>query len=176
MAIIKRLVSVGRISWEKGFDLIPAMAQKLEKPFKWLIVGDSPTRDLLQVKADEMGVGESVRFIGQRENPMPYVNVADIVVIPSRFEGWGMTLSEALVLGKPVVATDLPVFREQVTDGVNGLLCPLDDTDAFAAAINRLMDDEELCNRLSSEAVKYPFTKARIVGEFKAVIDRIAYD
>lgn len=174
MAIAQKLVSVGRISGQKGFDLIPEMARKLEKPFEWLIVGDGPTRDALQAKADQMGVGEYVKFIGQRENPMPYVKAADIVVIPSRFEGWGMTLSEALVLGKPVVATDLPVFREQVTDGVNGLLCPLDDVDAFAAAINRLMSDADLRNRLSAEAVKYPFTKERVIEEFAAVIEDVS--
>ncbi len=167
------IASVGRISWQKGFDLIPEMAQKLEKPFEWLIVGDGPTRETLQAKADAMGVGEYVKFVGQRENPMPYVKAADIVVIPSRFEGWGMTLSEALVLGKPVVATDLPVFREQVTDGVNGLLCSLENMDAFAAATNRLMMDSELRVRLSKEAVKYPFTKARVVEEFMKVIDSV---
>lgn len=168
-----RILSYGRITAQKGFDLIPEMARKLEKPFTWLIVGDGPTRDALQAKADQMIVGEYVNFIGQRENPMPYVKAADIVVIPSRSEGWGMTLSEALVLGKPVVATDLPVFREQVRDGVNGLLCPLDDTDAFAEAINRLMCDEDLRNRLSAEAIKYPFTKDRVVEEFAAVIEEV---
>ena len=168
-----KIASVGRISWPKGFDLIPEMAQKLKHPFEWLIVGDGPTRETLQAKADAMGVGEYVKFVGQRENPMPYVKTADIVVIPSRFEGWGMTLSEALVLGKQVVATDLPVFREQVTDGVNGLLCPLNDVDAYAAAINRLMIDSELRVRLSNEAVKYPFTKARVVEEFMSVIDSV---
>ena len=171
IAEIARLVSVGRITWQKGFDLIPGMAKELlsfQVPFEWDIIGGGTDAVMQQYEelVRQNGVKGVVKFLGQMDNPMPYVAAADIVVIPSRFEGWGMTLSEALVLGKPVVATDLPVFREQVTSGVNGILVPL-DSHAFAEAIIRLLKDEELRKRLSHEAPKYPFTKDAVVKEFR---------
>lgn len=169
-----KIVTVGRLSEEKGMGLIPAIASKIRRDFEWVVVGSGPLECGMRGESARLNLVDQVRLIGALDNPMPEVASADIVVIPSKSEAWGMTLSEALVLGKPVVATDLPVFREQVTDGVNGLLCPLDDTDAFAAAINRLMRDENLRNRLSAEAVKYPFTKERAVAEFAAVIEDVS--
>ena len=174
IAEIARLVSVGRVTWQKGFDLIPATAKEMmdkKISFEWDIIGggtDEVMQQHLQI-VRQNGVEGIVRFLGQMENPMPYVAAADIVVIPSRFEGWGMTLSEALVLGKPVVATDLPVFREQVTNGVNGILVPL-DAHAFAEAIIQLLENEELRGRLSSEAVKYPFTVNAVRQEFASLL------
>lgn len=168
-----KIVTVGRLSEEKGMGLIPAIASKIRKDFEWVVVGSGPLEGGMRDALMRLNIVDRVRMIGALDNPMPEVASADIVVIPSKSEAWGMTLSEALVLGKPVVATDLPVFREQVTDGVNGLLCPLDDVDAFAAAINRLMRDEDLRNRLSAEAIKYPFMKDRVVEEFAAVIEEV---
>lgn len=165
-----RIVSVGRITWQKGFDLIPSVARMLSRkiePFEWNVIGGASVDSMEKYHnlAQQNGVDGIVKFLGPMENPLPYVASADIVVIPSRFEGWGMTLSEALVLGKPVVATDLPVFREQVTNGVNGVLAEF-DTKAFAEGIIRLLKDDELRKRLSREALKYPFTKDVIVKEF----------
>jgi len=174
IAEIARLVSVGRVTQQKGFDLVPEIAQKVanhEIRFEWDVIGGA-SEDVMNAHralVREAGLEGIVKFLGEMENPMPYVAAADIVVIPSRFEGWGMTLSEALVLGKPVVATDLPVFREQVSDCVNGLLVPL-DAKAFADAIIRLFHDDELLKRLSREAAKYPFSKEKVLNEFESAI------
>jgi len=167
---IVKLVSVGRVTHQKGFDLAPEIARGVfanNIKLEWDVIGGATEEAMTAHKklVDKAGMNGIVRFLGEMENPMPYVAAADIVVIPSRFEGWGMTLSEALVLGKPVVATDLPVFREQVTNGVNGILVSLDAKE-FAEAIIKLLKDEELRRRLSHEALKYPFTKDTVVKEF----------
>lgn len=167
-------VSVGRITRQKGFDLIPAIAEKLKAKgldFTWAIIGGGNDweRALWQQDVDRRGVSKNITFLGELDNPMPYVKKADIVVIPSRFEGWGMTLSEALVLGKPVVATDIPVFHEQVTDGVNGYLRSF-DADQFAAAILMLMNDAGLRKKFAAAAARYPFTRASVVQEFGGLI------
>ena len=174
IAEIARLVSVGRVTQQKGFDLIPSIAKEVldrQVSFEWDVIG-SGTDEVMQQHLQlvrQNGVDGVVRFLGQMENPMPYVAAADIVVIPSRFEGWGMTLSEALVLGKPVVATDLPVFREQVTSGVNGILVP-PDANAFAEAILLLLLNDRLRTSLSKEAVKYPYTVTCVTREFAELL------
>lgn len=171
---IARLVSVGRVSFEKGLDMIPSIAKGIsykQVPFEWDVIGGATTEVMAahQELVHQNGMDGVVKFLGQMENPMPYVAAADIVVIPSRFEGWGMTLSEALVLGKPVVATDLPVFREQVKNGVNGLLVPL-EVNAFAEAIIRLINNPDLRVQLSKAAIDYPFTKDEVVNEFAELL------
>ena len=167
-------MSVGRVSFEKGLDMIPSIAKGIsykQVPFEWDVIGGATTEVMAahQELVHQNGMDGVVKFLGQMENPMPYVAAADIVVIPSRFEGWGMTLSEALVLGKPVVATDLPVFREQVKNGVNGLLVPL-EVNAFAEAIIRLINNPDLRVQLSKAAIDYPFTKDEVVNEFAELL------
>ena len=154
--------------------MIPSIAKDISSQqvlFEWDVIGGASVEVMEQHRrlVRQSGVDGFVKFLGEMENPMPYVASADIVVIPSRFEGWGMTLSEALVLGKPVVATDIPVFREQVTNGINGMLVPL-EPHAFAEAIIRLIGNPTLRNQISKAAVEYPFTIDTVRKEFAELI------
>lgn len=168
-----KIVSVGRITYEKGFDLIPEICSYLgDIAYEWEIIGDGPDKEFITQDVYRRGLKDRVFFVGECSNPMPRVKRADMVVIPSRFEGWGMTLSEALVLGKPVVATDLAVFKEQVENDVNGILCPLEPGE-FASAIKRVAGDMELRLKLSKEAEMYPFTKNFVKNEFKHVLENV---
>lgn len=96
---------------------------------------------------------------------MGWVDSADVVVQPSVWEGWGMTVSEALVLRRPVVATDLPVLREQIYTGRNGLLVP-NKPEAFAEAIVRLLRDKALREAMSAYTETYPFALGSVCEAF----------
>lgn len=172
---INRIVSVGRVTPAKGFDIICPIAKLLKEKgiiFEWYILGDG--EDLLKFRqmAVEMAVEDCVHFIGSKLNPMPWIKSADVVVQPSIFESWGMTVSEALCLGKVVITSDLPVFSEQITDGVNGLMRP-NKPAYMAEAIKVILFDETLRLKIEEQAIKYPFTKSVIVGEFEEMIDRL---
>ena len=171
---VYRIVSVGRVTPQKFFDIIPSTANKLVEKihFEWYIIGNGDQFETLCGEVDSAGLNEMVHFIGARSNPMPWVKSADVVVIPSRYESWGMTVSEALCLGKAVITSDLPVFKEQITDGVNGVMCHI-TPDNLANAIERVLIDDVFRKKLEQNALNYPFTKEVVVGEFEALVDKM---
>lgn len=173
---VARIVSVGRVTAAKGFDVIPPVARILKDKglkFEWYVVGDGDRYGELLGRTEREGLSDCVHFIGARPNPMPWIRSADVFVNPSRFESWGMTVSEALCLGKAVITSDIPVFAEQIADGVNGLMCRL-DADTIADAIRRVLTDDEFRHRLETNAARYRFTKDSVVGEFDALVEKLS--
>lgn len=172
---IHRIVSVGRVTPQKFFDIIPPAAQLLKArniPFEWYVVGNGDKYEELKQLTSDMQLDDCVHFIGARSNPMPWVKSADVIVVPSRYEAWGMTISEALCLGKAIVCSDIPVFAEQITDGVNGLMRKV-SPENIADAVQLLLEDEALRHRLEENAVKYPFTEEYIVNEFDELVNKL---
>lgn len=172
---VKRIVSVGRVTPAKGFDIICPTAQLLKErnlQFEWYILGDG--EDLLKFRqmAKDMNVDDCVHFEGNKSNPMPWVRSSDVVVQPSTFESWGMTVSEALCLGKAVISSDLPVFAEQITEGVNGLMRPGKPV-YMAEAIETLLTDDAYRGRMEQYKTNYPFEKDVVIKEFENMIENV---
>lgn len=171
-----RIVSVGRVTPPKFFDIIPSVAILLNKKglnYEWYIIGYGDKYDELLNITKDKGLESSVHFIGARNNPMPWIKSADVFVNPSRFEAWGMTVSEALCLGKAVIVSDIPVFQEQITDGVNGLIRKA-TPETLADAIMLIAENNELRCRLEQNARNYPYTKEKILKEFDELIDKLS--
>ena len=145
------LCSVGRISRAKNYDNIPYVAQKLKTAglsFHWYIIGPgdhSAIDDLSQ----KLGVDDVITFLGATSNPYPYIKACDIYVHPSRYEGKSIVVREAQVLCKPVIITSYPTARSQVNDGVDGIICELQN-DKIALAIQTLACDRDKQNELAS--------------------------
>ena len=97
--------------------------------------------------ATEYGLLNNIIFTGVKSNPYPYMALADIYVQTSRFEGFGLTISEARILNKPVISTNFPVVYNQIKDGVNGLICEM-TPESIAQKILLLANDEQLRNKL----------------------------
>jgi glycosyltransferase involved in cell wall biosynthesis len=111
------------------------------------IAGDGPLRPELERLAAESGVGDRVRFLGVRPDARALMGAADVVVMPSRWEGLPLAALETLASGTPLVATDVRGLRELVADGRDALLVP-EDREALAGALRRLLDDPVLARRL----------------------------
>ncbi len=138
-----RLVAIGRLTEQKGFDvLIDAFADLAHRRAATLsILGEGEDRDALRARAERLGVGDRVWMPGFVANPYPHLRVAHAFVLASRWEGAPNVVSEALALGVPVVATDCPHGpRELLRGGDLGALVPVDDAPALAAAIERTLD------------------------------------
>lgn len=109
-----------------------------------LVVGDGPERRALETSG--------VEFVGQVSDPDPWYHRADVFVMTSIAEGWGRTATEALAHGVPVVMTDVGLAGELVRDGENGLIVPVGDEQALAAALRRIGSYLELRARLADGA------------------------
>lgn len=122
------IVSVGRVSREKGMDIAVKVCARLVQDgfenIRWWIVGDGPAMKEVQDTIAETGMEKYVKLVGMKDNPYPYIGQADLYVQPSRFESFGLTIAEALALGKKVIATDTMGARENLIDTDYGVVCP----------------------------------------------------
>jgi len=141
------VLAVGRLVYYKGFEvLIEAMA-KVDG--RLLLIGDGPLRAKLEGLAAALGIADRVVFLGALQNreTVPFYHAADVFALPSiaRSEAFGIVQIEAMAAGTPVVNTALDsgvpfVSRHEVT----GLTVPPRDPDALSAALNRLLQDDQL--------------------------------
>jgi glycosyltransferase involved in cell wall biosynthesis len=151
-----RFLYVGRLDPEKGLDVLLAAFRRV--PGELVLVGGGSEETALRQQASER-----VRFVGQldRDAVVPHYATADVFVLPSRSEPWGMVLNEAAAAGLPLVATDgVGAAHELIEHGVNGFRVPAGDERALADALRRLAEDEEFRRRAgarSRELVR-PFT------------------
>ena len=146
----------------KGLDILFQAAkevlQKNRLDFKILIVGDGELRRSYENKAQEMGLINQVRFEGRvsDEDLLKYYQAADVLVLPSigRSEAYGMVLLEAEAAGLPVIASDLPGVREQVS-AERGFLFKVGDAQDLARKIFLILEDEKLQQRLGEAGEKW---------------------
>jgi glycosyltransferase involved in cell wall biosynthesis len=134
------LLGLGRLHSQKGFgDLIQAAALLPDRP-DVVLVGDGPLRERLARRAEELGV--RLAIVTAVPDIAPYLRRANVVVLPSLYEGLPNVLLEALATECAVVATDLPGHREVIHDGENGIIVAPSDAPALANAIRRALDDD----------------------------------
>jgi glycosyltransferase involved in cell wall biosynthesis len=144
------VVSLGRFSWEKGFDLLlDAWAQVVERFPDWSLdlYGDGPDEDTLRRRCEQLGLA-SVNFRGRTTDVPGVLTRASIYALASRHEGMPVVLTEALEFGVPCVAFDVsPGVREVLTHEMDGLVVPPGNTSRFADALAVLMTDASLRQR-----------------------------
>lgn len=107
-----------------------------DREARLIVLGEGPERNSLEALARSEGLAEAVRFPGFRAEPYPFLKHADLFVLSSQWEGLGNVITEALLCGCPVVATDCPSGPAEIlADGRYGTLVPVADPEALAAAI-----------------------------------------
>lgn len=132
-----------RLDAQKGHHHLLRAA--VATPFvRYRCAGDGPERARLEALAAELGVADRVEFLGHCTDMPALMAGADLVVLPSLYEGLPLSLAEAMAAGRPVVATDVGGTREIVADGRTGLLVPPGDPTALAAAISTVARDRSL--------------------------------
>ncbi len=169
------IVSCGRLNKDKGFDLaIKACKSLLEKGLniKWYVLGEGPEEAALKNQAKECGVEEVFAFLGKQVNPYPYIKQADLFVQSSRIEAFGLTITEALTLGVPVVSTKTDGGTEIITDGENGVLCDI-SCESIASAAESVINTPGLLQKLKCGAQNTDFEKSNsdIMNRFYEEID-----
>ena len=169
------LVSCGRLSPAKGMDLaVHACARLVQQGhtrIHWWIVGGGPEERALRELIREKGLEDYVTLLGMQSNPYPYIRQADLYVQPSRFEAFGLTILEAMVLGKPVLSTETDGGREIIHSGLTGKLCPPDSA-SIAAAIQGLYAAPEELSRYCAalEQENFDLANEEIMGKLYALL------
>jgi glycosyltransferase involved in cell wall biosynthesis len=154
-------VFVGRIAKEKGvFDLLKAWQEviKVKRSARLLIVGSGPEIQLVRNFVTDAGLGENVVVLGRVSDVEMYglMKTCKVFVFPSRFEGWGLAVAEALACGLPVVCYDIPALREVFGKCKSVFLVPVGDVEKFSAAtLNILCIENNEYGRLTEIARNY---------------------
>ena len=163
----KIVVSVGRLSYEKGYDLLIrafALVKKKHPEWNLLILGDGALRQQLEKLVVELGLEGRVFMPGAVENPYRYLSRADLYVLPSRIEGFGMVLCEAMACGLAVVAFDCAAqTSEIVRQGVDGILVPPENIERLAIAMDDIMADDRKRQQFG-EMAKEITTRFSVMG------------
>lgn len=138
----------------------------------FLFVGDGP--DLSRLR-EESAAMDNVEWMGNRDDPGDHLSAMDVFAFPSRSEGLGSTLLDAMDLGVPVVAADVGGIPDIVEHGRTGLLVPPNDAAALASAIRRLHDDARLRARLATAARERlsQYTPAAMARRYLAVYEAV---
>jgi glycosyltransferase involved in cell wall biosynthesis len=167
-----RVLSIARLSHQKGLDIaLPAIAalKKKEIRFKWYIIGIGPEKENLDAKIQELGIGDYVRFMGERSNPYPYLKACDIYLQPSRFEGKSIAVDEAMVMCRPILLTDFSTASDQIDSGKNGLIVPM-DSEGVAGGLEDLLLNEEKRAEFSAALAKCDYTNENEINKLYALI------
>lgn len=151
---------VSRLEPIKGMDLVvPAFAEVLKHypDTQLLVVGDGTLRASMEEQAAQLGCADRVRFVGRQpqEELSQWYSQMDIVLMPSRSEGFGLTAIEAMAHGCVVVASDVGGLPEVVRDGVCGLLHRTEDVHDMASKISSLIASPELCRTMQKNALQH---------------------
>ncbi|HEX5506254.1 MAG TPA: glycosyltransferase family 4 protein [Thermomicrobiales bacterium] len=172
------LLYVGQLKYRKGFDVLAAAMPLVLRDYptaSFVFVGHSPLhRDALEASARASGVADHLHLLG-RPDPAELhrlYRAADALLLPTRYEGFGLPPLEAMAAGCPVVTTDVPAVNELVRDGENGLLARYGDPASLAATLGRLLADPALRARLVAagrETVTARYDGDRLVARIEAV-------
>ena len=163
--------AIGRLVWQKGFEyLIHAVGDIAEynQNIKLLVVGEGPERHHLIRLVEQLNINECVIFIEFQRDVKRILSTIDVLVVPSLLEGFPMIILEAMAMSKPIIATQIDGITEQLVDGKSGILVPPEDADALKTAIQRLMENDRLRNRLGKNArnrVEKDFSIEKMIDE-----------
>ena len=151
------LVFVGRLAAEKRPEVVVrafALVADRHPDTAVHVLGDGPRRDLVTDLARRLGLASRVVLHGMVDPPrvQEHIEAARAVVVPSTREAYPLVVVEAMVAGRPVIVSDIPAFREQVTDGVDGWVA--DELESFAAAIDEALLDAEEAGRRGRAAAR----------------------
>jgi glycosyltransferase involved in cell wall biosynthesis len=175
----RTIISAGRLNTVKGYNYLLEAMQIVSRALpdtRLVVMGSGEEEENLRAYSKQLGIDESVAFVGFQENPFKYIANSDVFVLSSLWEGFANVVVEAMACGVPVVATNCPYGpREIVQHEVNGILVPPRDSQALALSIIRVLTNSKLASTLVDNAVERAkdFHVATIVKEYEMLFRRL---
>ncbi|MCQ6278887.1 glycosyltransferase [Bacillus sp. EB600] len=147
------ILTVGRLVTAKGYDMAIEVAKLLKSSgykFKWFVIGEGPERNKLQNIIDKFELNSHFTLLGKKINPYPYMKNCDLYVQTSIKEGFGLTVSEAKILKRPIVCTNFPTAKEIINNNVDGLIVECDIHNIYKG-IKKYLDDQSFKIKIIQE-------------------------
>lgn len=172
------LTHVSNFRKVKRVDDVVRIFAEVQKqlPARLLLVGDGPERSKVESLVRELGVTDSVCFLGKQDAFADVLQYTDVFLLPSESESFGLAALEAMSCGVPVVATKIQGIPEVVTDGVNGFLSDVGDIESMAAQVLQLLHNRELHQSFSVAAramVEELYTQHKVISQYEDFYRRI---
>lgn len=172
--------SVGRLTEQKAYDLFLEAAALVKAHLPevyFLLVGDGPLAADLQKQAEELGLSPHITFAGARADVEELLQIMDVFVNSSRWEGLPTVMLESMAARIPVVATDVSGNRELARDGENGRLVPPNDPSALAQAVQEMLelpsDQRQIMCQTAFDLVKDNFSIIQIAKQHETLYSRL---
>ena len=176
----KVILTVCRLASEKNIHFLLEALTRVDASFHLLIVGDGPLRVNLQEYAEQLDLGDKVTFLGFRDDVNLLYRIADVFVLPSKYEGFGHVYLEALASGIPCIGLrsnppDIITATEEIIEtGVNGFAVDGSSISEMIACLNRMLQNDELLNYLkenSRTSVLNKFTWEKHIESILAITE-----
>ncbi len=174
--IKKEIITIGRLSPEKGHSALIkafAMISNEYNNYNLTIYGEGICRSELENMVMDLGLQDRIYLPGTTKDTWKVLSDASLFILPSKTEGFPNALCEAMAVGLPVVATDCFGSRDIVCHEEDGLLVPIDDINALANAMKRLLNDQELREKLGANAKQVcdRFSEERIYAKWDDLLE-----
>lgn len=167
-------INVGRVCQSKRQDRLVEIAKSLKDEgfsFKIQIIGSGDMQENIAQLIDKHGVADVVELLGMKTNPYPYIKQADCFVLTSDFEGFGIAVKEALLLGTPVISTAVSGVKELLADGEFGMLCNIDTADV-CSAMRRVLTDKTVLESYRKKAESFNCGNKEIADKLLNIIEK----
>ncbi len=170
-------ITIGTVYPQKGYDRLLDVHKKLmDEGLKHqiIIIGDGFDFENIQSKLNQLGVQETVKMLGFRSNPYPYLKQSDFYVMSSRHEGFPTIIAEALILNKPVVSTDVSGIKDLLQDGKLGIITP-NSEDGIYEGMKKFLTEKGLTGQYEKEIANtdLPFVLQKSVAYLQEIIDEV---
>ena len=176
------VLMLSRMHWKKGVDLLINAASAMTNVV-FLLAGDGPELEKYKAQAKKLGIDHRVLFPGWCDDRLGLLNIADVCVLPSRYEPFGIVIPETWFAGVPLVATKADGPKHYVQHETNGLLVDIDDCEGLTNALERALKDKTLREKLVRGGAKTYNTLFNrdtvikdLIGSYKSMIKKYAED
>jgi len=170
------IIGIGRLSSEKRFDLL-IKAHKLliddGIENELIILGEGDKKAELKGLIEKLGISDTVKLLGFKSNPYPYIKNSDVLVMPSDFEGFSLVVAEAMILGKAIVSTKCVGPSELLDNGNAGVLTECGDEKEMKDAIKSILMESKVKKHYESKALKRSedFNYNKIINKIYNLLD-----
>jgi glycosyltransferase involved in cell wall biosynthesis len=169
------LLNLARLHPKKAIDVLLKALVHIPKAYLW-IAGDGPLMAELEQMSQDLGVANRVRLLGWRNDRTALLKTCDICVFPSRYEPFGTVMAEAWAYQVPLVTAASAGPKAHVINGENGMLVPIDDVDALANAVNQVIHDKSLRDKIVAggyATYEQDFSEDKVTQSYMDFYDKI---